>query len=155
MKYISINDIIEPDKNALLIFLFQESARFSNIAFRTVYQMLYVITSKFDHERLDGIAGIYSVTAAVLMHPENIAEFFEKPRDKGIYVIFQGAAQHFPQYFTVFSRIVECLSACGPKYIQVVSRILSSFCMVLALSLFHEEIQFYRIIMCVPMCLYL
>lgn len=106
--------------------MFKESARFSNIAFKTVYQMLYVITSKFDHERLDGIDGIYSVTAAVLMHPDNIAEFFEKPHDKGIYVIFQGAAQHFPEYFTVFSRIVECLSACGPKYIQVLMEYLSS-----------------------------
>jgi hypothetical protein len=110
--------------------LFQESARFSNIAFKTVYQMLYVITSKFDEERLDGISGIYNVTSAVLMHPDNIVEFFEKPQDEGIYVLFQGAAQHFPEYFTVFSRIVECLSACGPQYIHVVSRMYSSFCMV-------------------------
>jgi hypothetical protein len=104
------------------MFLFQESAKFSKIAFRTVYWMLYVITSKFEHERLDGIDGLYNVTAAVLMHPNNIAEFFEKPHDQGIYVLFRGAAQHFPEYFTVFSRIVECLSACGPKYIHVVSR---------------------------------
>jgi hypothetical protein len=122
---------------ALLILLFQESTRFSNIAFKTVHQMLYAITSKFDHERLDGIDGIYSVTAAVLMHPDNIAEFFEKPKDEGIFVLFQGAAQHFPQHFTVFSKIVDCLSACGPKYIQVVSRI--SYHMVLALSLFCED----------------
>ena len=104
------------------MFLFQESAKFSKIAFRTVYQMLYMITSKFQHERLDGIDGIYNVTAAVLMHPNNIAEFFEKPHDQGIYVLFHGAARHFPEHFTVFSRIVECLSACGLKYIHLVSR---------------------------------
>lgn len=89
--------------------------------------MLYIITSKFDQERLDVIDGIYNVTAAVLMQADNIAEFFEKPHDQGLYVLFQGAAQHFPEYFTVFSRIVECLSACGPKYIRVVSATLSLF----------------------------
>jgi hypothetical protein len=105
--------------------LFQESAKFSNIAFRTVYEMLYIITSNFDQERLVGIDGIYNITAAILMHPDNVTEFFERPHDQGIYVLFQGAAQHFPEYFTVFSRIVECLSACGPKYIHVVSMTLS------------------------------
>jgi len=104
------------------MFLFQESAKFSKIAFRTVYQMLCMISSKFQHERLDGIDGVYNVTAAVFLHPNNIAEFFDKPHDQGIYVLFQGAARHFPEHFIVFSRIVECLSACGPKYIHVVSR---------------------------------
>ena len=104
------------------MFLFQESAKFCKIAFRTVYQMLYMITSKFQYERLDGIDGIYNVAAALFMHPSNITEFFEKPHDQGIYVLFQGAARHFPEHFTVFSRIVEYLSACGPKYIHVVSR---------------------------------
>ncbi|XP_021941566.1 nucleoporin NUP188 homolog [Zootermopsis nevadensis] len=105
--------------------MFKESAKFSNIAFKTVYEMLYIITSKFDQERLDVIDGIYNVTAAVLMQADNIAEFFEKPHDQGLYVLFQGAAQHFPEYFTVFSRIVECLSACGPKYIRVLMEYLS------------------------------
>lgn len=106
--------------------MFKESAKFCKIAFRTVYQMLYMITSKFQYERLDGIDGIYNVTAALFMHPSNIAEFFEKPHDQGIYVLFQGAARHFPEHFTVFSRIVEYLSACGPKYIHVLMDRLNS-----------------------------
>ncbi|XP_069692288.1 nucleoporin Nup188 [Periplaneta americana] len=115
--------------------MFKEVARFSNIAFRAVYQMLFVITSKFEQERLDGIEGIYNVTAAVLMHSDNITEFFEKPHDQGIYVLFQEAAHHFPEYFLVFSRIVECLSACGPKYINELMDYLS------ALPAFSEVLE--------------
>ena len=100
--------------------LFQESARFSNIAFQTIYRMLGVMTNKFEPDRLDGIDGIYSLTAATLMHSDNYADIFEKPHDEGVFILIEEAAKHYPQYFTVFSKIIESLSSCGPKYIHKV-----------------------------------
>ncbi|KAJ9594703.1 hypothetical protein L9F63_013977, partial [Diploptera punctata] len=106
--------------------MFKESARFSNIAFQTVYRMLGVMTSKFELERLDGIDGIYNLTAATLMHPDNYTDFFEKPHDEGVFILFLEASKHFPQFFTVFSKIVESLSCCGPKYILKLMEYLSN-----------------------------
>ena len=96
--------------------LLQESARLSNIAFQTVYRMLGVMSNKFEVERLDGI---YNLTAAALMHVDNYTDFCEKSQE-GVFILFEAAAKHYPQYFTVFSKIVESVACCGPKYINKV-----------------------------------
>ncbi|XP_057324473.1 nucleoporin Nup188 [Microplitis mediator] len=88
-----------------------ESTRYAQVVHTSVYNLLSLLCSFVDEDRLSNFEGIFEVVASVLRYPETATEFWNDLKEEGgLWPLFHRAVSLFPYRFEPLTRIATGLA---------------------------------------------
>ncbi|CAD6201471.1 GSCOCG00000272001-RA-CDS [Cotesia congregata] len=88
-----------------------ESTRYAQVVRTSIYNLLSLLCSFVDEDRLSNFEGIFDVVASILRYPETATEFWnDRNEEGGLWPLFHRAVSLFPYRFEPLTRIATGLA---------------------------------------------
>lgn len=94
--------------------MIQEDTQYSVIVRSSVYNLLTLLCSFVEEDRISQLPGVFDATASVLRYPETAARFWNE-RDDGLWILYKRAVESFPYKFDPLTAIATGLAKAGTK----------------------------------------
>lgn len=94
--------------------MIKEDTQYASTVRTTIYNLLVLLASYVDDERLDTFSGLFDLISVTLKYAEN-AERFWSEKDRGIWSFYKYAIQWFPFKFDPLTKILTGLAAANFK----------------------------------------
>ncbi|XP_011308376.1 nucleoporin NUP188 homolog [Fopius arisanus] len=101
----------------------KEETRYAQIVRGSVYNLLSLLCSFMDEEKLSSFDGIFDAVASVLRCPEIAADFWrDKDEEGGLWPLYHRAAGLFPYRFELLTIVANGLAAASPSSAQRITQ---------------------------------
>lgn len=94
--------------------MIQEDTQYSVIVRSSVYNLMTLLCTFVEEERLGQLPGVFNAVASVLRYPETAAKFWNE-RDNGLWIFYKRAVESFPYKFEPLTAIATGLAKAGTK----------------------------------------
>ncbi|XP_012260156.2 nucleoporin Nup188 [Athalia rosae] len=94
--------------------MIQEDTQYSVIVRSSVYNLLTLLCSYIEEDKISQLPGVFNATAAVLSYPETAARFWNE-REDGLWSLYKCAVECFPYKFEPLTAIATGLAKAGTK----------------------------------------
>ncbi|XP_034948667.1 nucleoporin NUP188 homolog [Chelonus insularis] len=93
-------EVFKTLKNLMESEMMNETTRYSQVVRTSVYNLLSLLCTFIDEDRVSSFEGIFDATAAILRYPETATEFWrDRKEEAGLWPIFNRAIALFPYRF--------------------------------------------------------
>ncbi|XP_046482052.1 nucleoporin Nup188 [Neodiprion pinetum] len=94
--------------------MIREDTQYSVIVRSSVYNLLTLLCSFIEEDRISQLPGVFNATASVLRYPETAARFWNE-RDDALWILYKLAIDCFPHKFEPLTAIATGLAEAGTK----------------------------------------